>query len=86
MGSQAEIILGVLKTNEETFGKVHYLMSHGDKADMFFFPVWLNGRRMSLAVQVMPPYIHEELIERLRRYIGETMAGTSSTPSGSGIR
>ena len=75
IASPAESLMGSLGS-EADYGRVHYLMSHGDKADAYMFPVWLNGRRMLLAVQVTPPYSHDELSALLRRYIGETMSPT----------
>ena len=74
MASQADMLAGTVRTSAEYFGELHYLMTHSDKADLFFFPVMLNGRRMSLAVVVNKAYQHQEMSELIRRYLGEMMA------------
>ena len=72
LAAQAEMLLATVAAEADYFGKAHYLMSHADKADVFMFPVWLNGRKMLLGIQVTPPYPHDDLVARLRQYIGET--------------
>jgi hypothetical protein len=38
--------------------------------DLFFFPIVINGRKMVLAVRISVPYTHDEIVDKLRGYIG----------------
>ena len=71
MLGQTEIIMSIFETNEDYFGKFHYLMAHNDSSDLFFFPVAINGRRMVLVIRVLGPYSHEEVVGKVRQYVGK---------------
>jgi DNA-binding LytR/AlgR family response regulator len=74
--AQAEIAIRVFQTNQDNFGKTHYIMAHNDSSDLFFFPIVINGRDMILLVRAATPYFHEELVGKVRDYIGNMrMAG-----------
>ncbi len=68
---QTELYLNILEqTNKEQLGRPHYLMAHNDNIDLFFFPITINGRKMILIVKVAVPYEHEQIITKIREYIG----------------
>jgi hypothetical protein len=47
------------------------LMAHNDSIDLFFFPIVINGRKMILVVRTSVPYTHEEIVNKLREYVGK---------------
>jgi hypothetical protein len=66
-----ELYMNILQSNAEHLGRPHYLMAHNDNTDLFFFPVVVNGRKMILVVRASVPYIHEEIVNKLREYVGK---------------
>jgi hypothetical protein len=69
--AQTELYMNTLQANTEHLGKPHYLMAHNDSMDLFFFPTVINGRKMILAVRTSVPYTHEEIVNKLREYVGK---------------
>jgi len=69
--AQTEFYMNTLQANTEHLGKPHYLMAHNDSMDLFFFPTVINGRKMILAVRTSVPYTHEEIVNKLREYVGK---------------
>jgi hypothetical protein len=69
--AQTELYMNTLQANTEHLGKPHYLMAHNDNMDLFFFPTVINGRKMILAVRTSVPYTHEEIVNKLREYVGK---------------
>ena len=69
--AQTELYMNILNANSEHLGKPHYLMAHNDNTDLFFFPIVVNGRKMILVVRASVPYIHEEIVNKMREYIGK---------------
>ena len=65
-----ELYMSILQSNAEHLGRPHYLMAHNDNTDLFFFPVVVNGRKMILVVRVSVPYSHEEIVNKMREYVG----------------
>ena len=53
-------------------------MAHNDNTDLFFFPVVVNGRKMILGVRASVPYIHEEIVNKVREYVGKLRTKISS--------
>ena len=72
---QTEFYMNVLSTNAEHLGRPHYLLAHNDSTDLFFFPIVVNGRKMILVVRASVPYNHEEIINKMREYIGRLRLG-----------
>ena len=68
---QTELYLGILEAGEGRLGKPHYLMAHNDSVDLLFFPILVNGRKMILAVSAAAPYGHEEVVGKIREYVGK---------------
>jgi hypothetical protein len=69
--AQTELYMNTLQANTEHLGKPHYLMAHNDSMDLFFFPTVINGRKMILAIRTSVPYAHEEIVNKLREYVGK---------------
>jgi hypothetical protein len=69
--AQTELYMNTLQANTEHLGKPHYLMAHNDSMDLFFFPTVINGRKMILAIRTSVPYTHEEIVNKLREYVGK---------------
>jgi hypothetical protein len=69
--AQTELYMSTLQTNTEHLGRPHYLMAHNDITDLFFFPIVVNGRKMILVVRASVPYTHEEIVNKMREYIGK---------------
>lgn len=67
---QTELYISILQASQEQFGRPHYIMAHNDGIDLYFFPVIINGRKMILVVRVAVPYEHEQLVGKVREYIG----------------
>ena len=68
---QTELYMSTLQANTEHLGRPHYLMAHNDNTDLFFFPIAVNGRKMILVVRASVPYMHEEIVNKMREYIGK---------------
>jgi hypothetical protein len=69
--AQTELYMSTLQANTEHLGRPHYLMAHNDSTDLFFFPIVVNGRKMILVVRASVPYTHEEIVNKMREYIGK---------------
>jgi hypothetical protein len=69
--AQTELYVSTLQANAEHLGRPHYLMAHNDSTDLFFFPIVVNGRKMILVVRASVPYIHEEIVNKMREHIGK---------------
>ncbi len=69
--AQTELYMSTLQANTEYLGRPHYLMAHNDSMDVFFFPIVVNGRKMFLVVRTSVPYTHEEIVNKLREYVGK---------------
>jgi hypothetical protein len=67
---QTELYMSILQANAELLGRPHYLMAHNDNTDLFFFPIIVNGRKMILVVRASVPYSHEEIVNKMREYVG----------------
>ena len=68
--TQTELYMSTLQAYTEHLGRPHYLMAHNDNTDLFFFPIVVNGRKMILVVRASVPYDHEEIVNKMREYIG----------------
>lgn len=68
---QTELYLSILEASEGQLGRPHYLMAHCDNIDLLFFPIMVNGRKMILAIRAAAPYGHEELVGKVREYVGK---------------
>jgi hypothetical protein len=69
--AQTELYMSILQANAEHLGRPHYLMAHNDRTDLFFFPIVINGRKMVLVVRASISYTHEEIVNKLREYLGK---------------
>ncbi|MDQ3882798.1 MAG: hypothetical protein M3243_01945 [Thermoproteota archaeon] len=68
--AQTELYMNTLQASTEHLGKPHYLMAHNNSMDLFFFPIVINGRKMVLVVRTSVPNTHEEIVDKLREYVG----------------
>ena len=68
--AQTEIYISILQANSEHLGRPHFLLAHNDNTDLFFFPIFVNGRKMILVARASVQYNYEELVNRMREYIG----------------
>ncbi len=68
---QTELYISILQAGQEQLGRPHYITAHNDNIDLYFFPVVVNSRRMILAVRVAVPYEHDQLVGKVREYIGK---------------
>jgi hypothetical protein len=50
-------------------------MAHNDNIDLFFFPIVINGRKMILVVRASVPYTYEEIVNKMREYVGKLRLG-----------
>ncbi|HEY1211805.1 MAG TPA: hypothetical protein VGE82_02570 [Nitrososphaera sp.] len=73
--AQTELYMNILQTNTEKLGRPHYLMAHNDNIDLFFFPIVINGRKMILVVRASVPYTYEEIVNKMREYVGKLRLG-----------
>src|SRR3712207_9486651 len=62
--------MSTLQANAEYLGRPHYLMAHNDNKDLFFFSIVVNGRKMILVVRVSVPYTYDEIVNKMREYVG----------------
>src|SRR5687768_17918854 len=69
--AQTELYMSILHANAEHLGRPHYLMAHNDSIGLFFFPIVVNGRKMILAVRASVPYTHDEIVNKMREYVGK---------------
>lgn len=65
-----EIYIDILQANQEQLGRPHYIMTHSDRVDLFFYPITINGRQMILVIKVVVPNEHEQIVSKIREYIG----------------
>ena len=68
--AQTELYMSTLQANAEYLGRPHYLMAHNDNKDLFFFSIVVNGRKMILVVRVSVPYTYDEIVDKMREYVG----------------
>ena len=68
--AQTELYMSILQANAEHLGRPHYLMAHNDNTDLFFFPIVVNGRKMILVVRASVPNTHDEIVNKMREYVG----------------
>lgn len=59
--AQTELYMSTLQANAEHLGRLHYLMTHNDSMDLFFFAIVVNGRKMILVVRASVPYTQEDM-------------------------
>ena len=71
---QTELYINMLH-GQEHLGRAHYLLAHNDNIDLYFFPVVINGRNMILAIMIAVPYEHDQLVGKVREYIGKLRLG-----------
>lgn len=69
--AQTELYMNTLQANTDHLGRSHYLIAHNDSIDLFFFPIVINGRKMILVVRTSVPYTHDEIVNKLREYVGQ---------------
>src|ERR671913_666043 len=69
--AQTELYMSALQANAEHLGRPHYLTAHNDNTDLFFFPIVVNGRKMILVVRASVPNTHEEIVNKMREYVGK---------------
>lgn len=69
--AQTELYMNTLQANTDHLGRPHYLIAHNDSIDLFFFPIVINGRKMILVVRTSVPYTHDEIVNKLREYVGQ---------------
>ena len=67
---QTELYIATLQANAEHLGRPHYLMAHNDNTDLFFFSIVINGRKMILVVRVSAPYVYDDIVDKIREYVG----------------
>ncbi|MDQ4051020.1 MAG: hypothetical protein M3093_05350 [Thermoproteota archaeon] len=67
---QTELYMSTLQANAEYLGRPHYLLAHNDNTDLFFFSIVVNGRKMILVVRVSVPYTYDEVVNKMREYVG----------------
>ena len=75
---QTELYFSILQSSQEQLGRPHYVMAHNDSIDLFFFPITVNGRKMILVVRVTVPYEHEQIVSKIREYIGNMRIASNS--------
>ena len=68
--AQTELYMSILQANAEHLGRPHYLLTHNDNTDLFFFSIVVNGRKMILVVRISVPYAYEEIVNKMREYVG----------------
>lgn len=67
---QTELYFSILQADQEHLGKPYYVLAHNDNIDLFFFQVIVNGRKMILVVSITVPYEYEQIVNKIREYIG----------------
>ena len=68
--AQTELYMSILQANAEHLGRPHYLLTHNDNTDFFFFSIVVNGRKMIVVVRIFFPYAYEEIVNKMREYVG----------------
>ncbi len=68
--AQTELYMSTLQANAEHLGRPHYLLTHNDNTDLFFFSIVVNGRKMILVVRISVPYAYDEIVSKMREYVG----------------
>jgi len=69
--AQSELVRNVFRKNEDYFGTLHFITASYNNADIFLFTISINARNFVLAIIVSPPYVHEEIVGKIRQYFGE---------------
>ena len=80
MVMHANIVAVIGTTNEDFFGEFGYIMAHWKHADAFIFPINVETPKL-LAIRVMRPYDHEEVVQRVTDFMREKRIELSGTPS-----
>jgi hypothetical protein len=66
---QTEIIGSMMKTNIDFFGQPKFFTLSFEQCDLYFFLLSKYGRTGILAVQIVRPYHHEEIVSRVSEYL-----------------
>jgi hypothetical protein len=68
---QTEIIGSIMKTNIDFFGQPKFFALSFEQCDLYFFLLSKYGLTGTLAVQIVPPYRHEEIVSRISEFLIE---------------
>jgi len=68
---QTEIIAGITETNIGLFGSPRYFSISFEYVDLYFFHLSRYSRSGILILQIVRPFIHEEIISKVDRYFAD---------------
>ena len=69
---QTEIIASMAKTNRAFFGRPKHFTMSFENSDLCFSVLSEYGRRGTLAIQIVQPYQHEEIVSGVGEFLTES--------------
>ena len=66
---QTEIIASIMKTNTDFFGQPKFFTLSFEHSDLYFFLLSRYGRTGILAVQIVQPFNHDDIVSRINGYL-----------------
>jgi len=70
---QTEIIASITKSNVAFFGQARHFTISFENSDMYFFLLSRYARPGVLAIQLVQPYDHEEIINKVDQFLGRSL-------------
>jgi hypothetical protein len=70
---QTEIIASIMKMHSDFFGQQKFFTLSYEHSDLYFFVLSRYERTGILAVQIVQPYNHEEIVSRVNEFLVRTL-------------
>lgn len=70
---QTEVIASIARSNTAYFGQAKHFILSFESSDMYFFLLTKYGREGVLAVQLVQPYNHEQIIRAVDDLLGRVL-------------
>ncbi len=74
---QTEVIASIAKSNAPLFGDPTFFSLHFEHTDLYFFLLSGQTRSRVLAVEMIQPYSHEEIVSRVGKYLEQNLRSNS---------
>lgn len=75
MVAQPEILLSIGKTNEDYFGRLHYVVLCYENSDYIYFPATVDGISRILVIRVKRTFRGEEMLQKVYDYLERRAKG-----------
>lgn len=66
---QTEVIASIARSNASLFGDPRFFSIHFEDTDLYFFLLSRSNRSGVLAIQLLQPYNHGEIVSKVGKYL-----------------